>query len=164
MAFIPNPISNPLLFLVAYFLANMGLDALRTTAELALFSSIIAYPFVFMGDFIYGKLRRKIKVERIVVFYIASFISFVIAWFVLRLWSALLGGEPFIDISVSQLFSSFFAASIIVFVLALFGHYIMRKIELRYEMPKPIMYFIIVYLISLMLWSVVALSYTFLLH
>lgn len=155
---LPNPLTNPVAFLLHFFYFYVITDPIMGVLKIALFTAVMVYPFILAGDKLYAGMKKQLKIQPIFVWYISGFIMSAVFWFAIRLWSSVLGGEPFMG-TVTGAVGAWFAGSLLVLLLGLMGHWLLKKMQLRYDMPRYISYLIIDYIMCAIFWSLATLAF-----
>ncbi|MFW5902263.1 MAG: hypothetical protein ACOCTT_00030 [archaeon] len=144
-------IENPLLFLLMTFITGSLRNGPIFLTLLAVMTSIFTYPFIFLGIWILKKQMMKIEEfndwqKELVTVISLSFIF----WILIRVWYVLAGSSFITDIP------GFIAWALITGFVAYLFYLGAKKTHLiftdKWEMPKPLSYFIVNYAFNLIGW------------
>lgn len=156
---LPNPLLQPIAFLMTFLVYYVYPDPILGVLKIALFSTVLMYPFLLIGDKVYTKLKNQIRIQPVIIWYITGFLMTAIFWLIIRIWSSLLGGEVFMTGTITEIAVGWFLGSIFILVFGMFGHWLLRKMEHEYEMPHYISYLIISYVLNVIGWTIIVGKY-----
>jgi len=149
-----DPFSSPILFMFTYFFFVMPSLGVQAFLTLSLYSSIIAFPFAFIGHRLHGGMEKRFK-RKAVQLYVTSLVCTVAFWIFFQVWTIFFAhGNAFrtttiIDWAISMLF-----VSLIVTLFAYAATRIRDAIEARYKMPAPLSIFLVSVLMCMVFWSI----------
>lgn len=148
-----DPLTNPIGFIILYFLLEVGTNSIVAILKMGLITSIITFPFTLLGSWLLPKLKEKYKTKPIVNLYLTCLIVSVVFWIILRLWYVAFGSS-FIATDFISLIIMFAIMSIATFILAFIGNFILTKVYERWEMPKKLALYFIGLIMCILFWAV----------
>ncbi len=143
-------VENPLMFLFLYFLRTISVHHIPSLLSLALLTTSLSYPLIYLGRITYEKIlvdQEKWKRELVT----SIVVSFVF-WFLLRLWY-LLAGSVFTT-SIVGLLIWIVISGTLFYLIYLLGVKVHGKIVERWTMPLPISILVSNYIVNLIAWIV----------
>lgn len=155
-----DPFGDPIGFMILYFLFNATYDFLMFF-KLGLMSSVLVFPFLWLGRFLHKKLSKKFSCKvRLFICSAATVLIFLIA---IRIWQAIFNPEYSFSLPPTILYT-WLIASIIVFLFALLGRAILAKIRKYWTMPEPIYWYLIDLIMCVLFWIILTAIYLILLY
>lgn len=151
MAAIANPITDPIGFLIVYFIIGLAGEGLVILFKLGLITSIISIPFVLLSRWLLPQIENKYKWSHIKNLLFISFLSVILFWIVVRFWYLLSGGA-FFATDLITIISFVIMSSIIVFFFVLLGDLLFTKTLDKLAFPKLLIIYIICLLINILFW------------
>jgi len=158
MAYAFNPIADPMGFLFFMFLGGIGEDTIGTLLKLSILSSVIAFPFLLLGQRVYGWLGKNMKSAHLIVLFIASFVTMFLSLIIVRLWYVLFGSR-FLSIGLTDFVLGFAIAGIIAFLLAVLGDFLGHKLHQKWEVPDRLALYVIDVVVCLVFFIFVSIAY-----
>ena len=141
-----NPLTDPIGFIFLYFMFIVSSEGIPALLKLGLFSSVVAFPFSVLGRYVYQWLHQRVhdiwKVP-LLTFYLASLVTSIIFWVVIRTWTSFLNGTAFTTSSAVAIIGNILLISIIVYPFILLGYYLNIKIHQKWDMPWIIIFYIL---------------------
>jgi len=146
-------IENPLLFLLMTFIAGTLRNGPIFLLLLSVLTSIVTYPFIFLGRIILNKQMVKIEElnnwqKELVTVILLS----LIFWILIRLWYFLAGSSFIVDIL--GFIAWVLVTGFIAYLFLIGAKKIHSMFTSKWEMPKPISYFIMNYMFNLIGWII----------
>lgn len=152
-----NPLADPVSFIILYYIGGMASEGPVILLKLALLSSVIAFPFVLLGGFLFKKAIGNWKANRYLQLIAADFSMVVFFWLALGLWRAAWGGN-FITGSVLSIVQFFVVGTAVSFPLAVLGDYLKKKIDENWKIPGALAAYLLCLLSSIIFWVAAKLS------
>lgn len=149
-----DPISNPLAFIFLSFFYSFFEEGIKALFEISIISSVIAYPFILLGDRIKVNIEESKKWKPIVNLFVTTLVTLFIFWVIIRVWYVIFSGSSFMT-SIPDFIIFIIGGSIIMFFFVILGNYIKTKISETWKMPQPIAFYIVGLIICIVFWLVV---------
>jgi len=149
-----NPVTDPIGFIVFFFIFNIGVDLLGTIIKLAVLSSVIAFPFILIGRLVYSWVEQNVKSVHLVNLFLTSVITVFVFVIVIRLWYMLFGSS-FLSASMSDLTQGFGVVAVAAFLLAVLGDWLNHLFHRTWEIPSELAIYIVDLIVSIVLYSLV---------
>jgi hypothetical protein len=155
-----DPISNPVGFLLLYFVAGVMNEGFLVSLKLALISSLIAYPFIFLGRKVLDYVKKEYASGHLKSLFAATLLTLFVFWFILRLWYVVFSGSAFFPTGVLTFIFGMIVSFAIVFLLVLCGDFLLKKFYERYKMPAPVAIYTFDLVMCFAFWAVIFAYYT----
>jgi len=152
-----GPIADPIGFIVFFFVFNIGADLLGTIIKLAVLSSVIAFPFVLIGRWVYSWVEENVKSVHLVNLFLTSVITVLIFVIVIRLWYMLFG-SPFLAAGMSDLALGFGVVAVVAFLLAILGDWLNHLFHQTWDVPRGLTSYIISLIVCVVFYTAVIAS------
>ncbi|MBI1973305.1 hypothetical protein HYS54_00685 [Candidatus Micrarchaeota archaeon] len=165
MAFaIFDPLGNPVGFISFFFLQNALVDPLAPL-KLALYSSILVFPFVLAGRFVYSRLLASksslagMKTARFWKLLASCFTASVTFWVVLSLWVYAFHRE-FPAVGATGVLYGILLGTAVSTLLAWLGMKLLAAMRSHWQMPTALSVYIAELLMNAVFWAGVTLYFS----
>jgi len=154
MVNIVSPWTDPIGFILFFFIFGIGEDAIGTILKLTVLSSVIVFPFTVLGKWVYGKVEEKVKSPHLLVLFLTSLITVFLFVIVIRLWYVLFGSS-FLAMGLSDFLTGFAVALVVSFLFALLGDFINHVIHQNWKVPQMLSLYVIDLIVCLVFFIIV---------
>ncbi|MBI4214686.1 hypothetical protein HY546_01700 [archaeon] len=158
MAFALDPVGNPLGFIGFFFIQNALVDPL-TPLKLALYSSVLIFPFALIGRLVHSRLEKSgwlkgMKTAALWRLLAACFAGTLSFWLLTRLWTFAFYRElpagAFFGIAHGILLGTITSA-----LLAVTGNKLLKIMRKQWQMPSLLAVYIAELVMSAAFWVIV---------
>lgn len=160
MVYVFSPLTDPLGFIAVYFFYYGANDMIMTALKLGLFSSVLVYPFMYLGRYVHKWLLQKTW-NRIVHFYVVSLIITIVFWIIMLIWRIIGEGMPEIGFNIINLVAGWIVIAAAALPFIIVGYHIHERMTQRWKMPKPISLYIVTLAMCIPFWFIMTLWLTY---
>jgi hypothetical protein len=157
MAYVSTPLSDPVGFIVFSILMGSIDQLAYNVLTLSLLSSVIAYPFILIGRWVYGNLKPSVT-GHLTNLFLTTLVTSVAFAIVLRLWYFAFG-SALISGSAASLAVSFIATAIVAFACVIIGDFLNHKMAMRWQMPEKLTLYVIDLIVCVAFFILVTLAF-----
>lgn len=155
---IVDPITNPIGFMIYFFLSNDLYDP-TGIVKIAFFMSVLVYPILLLGWYLNPKitdtLEKTIK-ARFIIYFLTTFLCVIAFWLFMRLWYILLDPKNMgLSFTPLGLLQAVVVISVLSYPFVLLGNFLLKKMKQVWKMPDFITLYIIDIAMCLAAWLVI---------
>ena len=147
-----TPLLDPLGFIGVYFFYYAANEVVMTPLKLALYSSILIYPFMLIGRWMHINFMKT--ANRIVRLYVISLAVTFIFWIVMLIWRTIGVGLGGTSLNVVNIVIGWIMAAAIAMPFMIIGFHLHRKMSERWNMPKALSLYIITLIMCILFWYI----------
>jgi hypothetical protein len=157
MAYVVNPVADPLGFIVFFFVFGVGEDLLGTLLKLSILSSVIVFPFTLLGKLIYDWVEKSVKSIHLVKLFLTSLITVFLFIIIIRLWYVLWGSK-FLAVGATDFLLGFAVAVVIAFIFALLGDFLNHVVHKQWQVPQGLTLYVIDLIVCFVFFAIVSIA------
>lgn len=155
MAYVFNPIADPIGFIIMFFILKFWEDAVANTLKLAVLSSVLAFPFALIGKKIFELLGKSVK-NRLFSLFLTSAVAVFVFVIIIKVWGVLFG-LPFMAMDVGEFLFDLGIAIVVAFLFAILGDFINHVVHQKWQVPQMLTLYVITFAVSIIFFIVMAL-------
>jgi predicted neutral ceramidase superfamily lipid hydrolase len=153
-----DPITNPIGFMIFFFLANDLYDP-SGVIKIAFFMSVLIYPVLLLGWFLNPKITKGLEntvKKPLIIYFITTLVSVIVFWVYMRVWYILLNpNSQGFSFALVDFIKMLVILSVFAYPFVLLGNFLLKKIKQQWKMPDVITVYLIDLAMCLVVWFII---------